>query len=157
MKIQLARLQNKSCEWAELGARDYSKKISAIVQFEEVQIKSKSADRESAEAKKQAEGESLLRYVEVSDHLVLFDEKGRNFKSSREFSQFFLKVMGAGKKRAILAIGGPYGFSDAVRARANDQISFSGLTFNHHLARVVALEQIYRALSIWKNLPFHND
>jgi 23S rRNA (pseudouridine1915-N3)-methyltransferase len=157
MKIQLARLQNKGCDWADRAASEYSQKISAMVAFEEIAIKSKSADRESADAKRAAEAEAILKTIDSSDDLILFDEKGRSFKSSRDFSEQFLKIMGRGKKRAVFLIGGPYGFDPSLQKRANDRISFSGLTFNHHLARVVALEQIYRALAIWKNLPYHND
>lgn len=157
MKILLARLQNKSCEWADVASGEYLKKIAAIIQFEEIQIKSKAISRDRAEAKREAEGEAILKCVEPSDRLILFDEKGQSFKSSRDFSNYFVKILASGRRRFVFCIGGPYGFSSEVKARADDEISFSGLTFNHHLARVVALEQIYRALSIWKNLPYHND
>ncbi len=157
MKVRLAVIQNKSTAWADAAAGEYQKKISAILKFEELTIKSKNLERSAAAAKKSAEGESLLKNIEASDHLILFEEKGRQFESSVDFSKYLVKVLGSGKRNLTFAIGGPYGFSDSVRERANEKISLSNLTMNHHLARVAALEQIYRALSIWKNLPYHNE
>jgi 23S rRNA (pseudouridine1915-N3)-methyltransferase len=156
MKLALAVVQNKSEPWAELAANEYKKKISGFLTFDELIVKSKSVERDDANFKKDFEGKALLKAVSPSDALFIFDERGRAFKNSVQFSEFLVKHMGSGKTRLVFAIGGPYGFSEDVRERADASLSLSTLTFNHHLARVAALEQIYRALTIWKGLPYHN-
>lgn len=157
MKVKLAVIQNKSAAWADLAASDYAKKIGAIISFTEESIKSKSVDRADQESKKKFEGEAVLKKISSSDHLVLFDERGRQFNNSIEFSSALVKLLSSGKKSIVFVIGGPYGFSHELKERANELISLSNLTMNHHLARVAALEQIYRGLAIYKNLPYHND
>jgi 23S rRNA (pseudouridine1915-N3)-methyltransferase len=155
MKLRLLYLRGQSAAWVETGAADFAKKISGVVPFVEESIRSPSVERERAEEKTKAEGEALLKNIEKNERLILFDEKGREFKDSRQFSTYLVKGLSAG--RLTFAIGGPYGFSSAVRERADGEIRLATLTMNHHIARLAALEQIYRGLAIWKNLPYHNE
>ena len=60
-------------------------------------------------------------------------------------------------KDLTLVIGGPYGFSDAVYARANGTISFSQMTFSHQMIRIMAIEQLYRAMTILRGEPYHHE
>ncbi len=60
-------------------------------------------------------------------------------------------------RRLVFAIGGPYGFSQAVYARANEQISLSRLTFSHQMVRLVFVEQLYRACTIIKGEKYHHE
>jgi 23S rRNA (pseudouridine1915-N3)-methyltransferase len=66
------------------------------------------------------------------------------------------RVLESGKSRLVFVIGGAYGFSDEVYARADMKWSLSALTFNHWLAQLAALEQVYRGLTILKGIPYHN-
>jgi 23S rRNA (pseudouridine1915-N3)-methyltransferase len=158
MKLALAIIQKKQSDpWVDTAASIYKKKISNIAAFEELTVKSKNFEREDARQKQDFEGKALLKIISPSDLFFIFDERGKEFKNSVQFSEFLVKQMGSGKSRLVFAIGGPYGFSDEVRERADQSLRLSNLTFNHHLARIVALEQIYRGLSIWKNLPYHNE
>jgi len=158
MKLTLIYLKGQSSDWAEAGCSEFVKKISLMTPFEEMAIKAPSRDRGQAAEKKEAEGEALLKKLDKpGDKLILFDEKGRAFESSRKFSEYLVKKIGSGSGRLVFAIGGPYGFSDAVRQRAEESVMLSTLTMNHHVARIMALEQLYRAISISKNLPYHND
>src|SRR5690606_17078793 len=131
--------------------------ISYFYPTTRVAIKSKSKDRENSEDKKQAESEAILAKLQSGDTLILFDESGKNFKSSREFSENLVRVLESKSGRIVFLIGGPYGFTEALRKKAFARWSLSGLTMNHHIAQVAGLEQIYRALTIWKGLPYHND
>ena len=88
--------------------------------------------------------------------LHLFDEQGDSF-SSREFADFLEKKMLSGLKELVFVIGGPYGFSDEVYEKANSKISLSKMTFSHQLARLLCVEQIYRAFTIIKGEPYHHD
>ncbi|MGB5654201.1 MAG: 23S rRNA (pseudouridine(1915)-N(3))-methyltransferase RlmH, partial [Robiginitalea sp.] len=99
---------------------------------------------------------ALLGRIRPGDTVWLLDEKGREF-SSREFSEQLQKTMNAGPKRLVLIIGGAYGHGDELLARANAKVSLSRMTFNHQVVRLLALEQLYRAFSILKGDPYHND
>ena len=78
---------------------------------------------------------------------TLLDEHGKEMKSM-EFSAYIEKKMQTVGKRLVFVVGGPYGFSDEVYARANGKISLSKMTFPHDLIRLVFCEQLYRAYSI---------
>ena len=98
----------------------------------------------------------ILRLVAPTDRLVLFDERGREL-SSKAFASYIERVMVSGERRMIFVIGGPYGFSDEVYARANDRVSLSQMTFSHQMVRLFAVEQLYRAQTILRGEPYHHD
>ena len=107
------------------------------------------------EQQKQAEGELILRAVPQSAELILLDEHGREYRSI-EFAQQIQKKMSSGRD-IFFAIGGPYGFSQAVYARANSKISLSQMTFSHQMVRLFLIEQIYRAMTILRGEPYHHE
>ena len=156
MKIELIYLKGKTEPWAETACKELETKISYFFEFNRVEIKAKSEPRSHAKDKTAAEGQSLLAKISKNDFLILFDEKGREFSSSVEFSNKLVSLLSGSKNRLIFAIGGPYGFSQEVLDRAQQKWSLGRLTMNHHVAQVMAMEQIYRALTIWKGLPYHN-
>ena len=105
---------------------------------------------------KQLEGEAILKNIVDGDFLVLMDERGAQY-TSIEFSQWLQKRMLSGVKRLVLVIGGPYGFSEEVYARADQKISLSKMTFSHQIIRAIFAEQLYRAFSILHNEPYHHE
>lgn len=107
------------------------------------------------EQQKQAEGELILRAVTPSTELILLDEHGKEYRSV-EFAQVMQKKMSAGRD-VVFAIGGPYGFSEAVYERANGKISLSQMTFSHQMVRLFLIEQIYRAMTILRGEPYHHE
>lgn len=157
MKLALAYLSGAREPYAEEAQAVFAKKIGHFLPFEILPIKAKSAARDQAEAKRRAESELILGKVAPDDFLWLFDEKGRQCKDSKDYSAHLVRAIESGKKRTLMVIGGPYGFTPELKARAQLLVSLSSLTFNHPVARIVALEQTYRALCIWKNLPYHNE
>ena len=74
-----------------------------------------------------------------------------------EYAQWLQKRMLSGVKRLVLVIGGPYGFSDEVYARADQKISLSKMTFSHQIVRAIFAEQLYRAFTILNNEPYHHE
>lgn len=110
----------------------------------------------SAENRKKAEGKAILTQLKPGDHALLLDEKGKQY-TSVEFAQYLEKKMTAGIKRLAFVIGGAYGFSDEVYDRITEKISLSKMTFSHQMIRGFALEQIYRAMTILRNEPYHNE
>lgn len=103
-----------------------------------------------------AEGEMLLRQFAEGDYVVLLDERGEEMRSV-EFAYWLQKRMNSGMRRLLLVIGGPYGFSEAVYARANAKLSLSRMTFSHQIVRALFAEQIYRAFTILHNEPYHHE
>lgn len=105
---------------------------------------------------KAKEAEQLIKRIQPQDLVWLLDEKGKSF-DSRGLAAHIQKGMNSGPKRLIFIIGGAFGFDPEIRKRANDSISLSKLTFNHQVVRLMTVEQLYRAFSILKGDPYHND
>ena len=104
----------------------------------------------------QKEGELILSKLKPDDGLILLDERGERF-SSVQFSVFLDQTLQMPYKNLIFQVGGAFGFSKEVYARANTKISLSPMTFSHQMIRLFFLEQLYRAMSILKNEPYHNE
>ena len=104
---------------------------------------------------KKCEGEAILRLLSESDYVVTLDERGRQM-TSVDFAFWMQKRMNSGLKRLCFIIGGPYGFSDEVYARANGSLSLSAMTFSHQIVRAIFVEQLYRAFTILNNEPYHH-
>lgn len=133
----------------------YTKKISNYIGFEIRRLKSKKLDRDSSDAKREFESADILKAIGRDDFVIVCDEAGDEMNSV-EFSKKLTRQIESGSKKIVVVIGGAFGINDAVKARANFKFSLSKLTFNHEVARLVVLEQLYRALCIWKNIPYHN-
>ncbi|MFZ4753774.1 MAG: 23S rRNA (pseudouridine(1915)-N(3))-methyltransferase RlmH [Chitinophagaceae bacterium] len=105
---------------------------------------------------KQKEGELILSKLRPDDRLILLDERGKIF-SSIGFSEFIQGQMNQGQKQLVFVIGGAYGFSEEVYKKASYKISLSEMTFSHQLIRIVFMEQMYRAMTILNNHPYHHE
>ena len=101
-----------------------------------------------------AESVKLLGAIEKDDFVVLLDERGREL-ASPQLADFISARQQAGNKRLAFVIGGFAGVSDAVKQRADLQLSLSRMTLTHELARVILTEQIYRAFTLLAGLPYH--
>lgn len=157
MKLIFAAFESKSPGWVSQGREEYIQKISHFFPLEWRSLKTPSLDRDEALTKQKKEAETLLKFLEPSDFLILFDEAGTNFSDSKQFSEHLKRVVESGKSRAIFVIGGPYGFHEEIKKRAQARWSLSKLTLNHWIAQLTALEQIYRGFTILKGLPYHNS
>ncbi len=135
---------------------DYQKRLGHYVKFEfDIILDIKNTKNLSEAKQKQKEGELILRKLQPTDHLVLLDEHGKGYSSVR-FSEFLQKKMNSGIKTLVFVIGGPYGFSEAVYAKASGKLSLSAMTFSHQMIRLFFVEQLYRAYTILRNEPYHH-
>jgi 23S rRNA (pseudouridine1915-N3)-methyltransferase len=135
----------------------YEKRLQHYIKFQSQIIPDiKNSKNLSETQQKDKEGELILAQLQPSDALILLDEKGKQY-TSVEFSQFLQKKMNSGIKNLVLAIGGPYGFSEAVYKRANGKISLSKMTFSHQMVRLFLVEQLYRGFTILRNEPYHHE
>ncbi len=135
---------------------DYVERISHYMPFEVVTIPElKNTKKLSEEQQKEAEGELILKQLQPSDTVVLLDEHGREYRSV-DFARW-LEQKQQTARRLVFIIGGPYGFSQAVYQRANEQLSLSKMTFSHQMIRLTFTEQLYRACTIIKGEPYHHE
>ncbi|WP_315061003.1 23S rRNA (pseudouridine(1915)-N(3))-methyltransferase RlmH [Capnocytophaga leadbetteri] len=135
----------------------YEKRLSYYINFElQLLPDIKNSKSLSEEQQKIKEGELILSYVEPSHHLILLDERGKEY-TSIAFADELQKKMNTGIKQLTFVIGGPYGFSQAVYQRANSKLALSKLTFSHQMIRLFFVEQLYRAFTILRNEPYHHQ
>ena len=157
MKISLLVI-GKTAEKSMAALIDnYVRRINCYSPFEIIHLTdAKNTKNMSEEQQKICEGVSLLKKLESSDYVVLLDEHGKEF-TSMEFSRYIEKKTHNVPKRLAFVVGGPYGFSEDVKQRANEKISLSKMTFSHEMVRLFFVEQIYRAMTILNNEPYHHE
>ena len=143
--------------FAAEGIKEYSRRLARYVPFVVSELPDVRSTRAmTEELQKEREGTMILDKISPADFVVLLDERGRQF-SSVEFASYMEKLMGSGRKRMVFVIGGPYGFSEDVYARADAKLSLSRMTFNHEMVRMFFVEQIYRAMTILRGEPYHHE
>ena len=136
--------------------KEYENRLRHYIKFElDIIPDIKNAKNLSEVQQKEKEGELIIKKLTNTDVMILLDENGKQF-GSVEFSNYLQKKMNSGIKQLVLVIGGPYGFSDAIYAKAQGKISLSKMTFSHQMVRLFVVEQLYRAFTILKNEPYHH-
>jgi len=156
MKIELWAIGKTSEKYLETGLGIFEKRLQHYLPFQSLilpDVKTKTSD--GALLKKE-EGKMLLAKLAPDDYLVLLDEHGLEF-TSMGFAQWLERRLTASNRKMVFLIGGAFGFSPDVYARANEQIALSQLTFSHQMVRLFFLEQLYRAMTILRNEPYHNE
>lgn len=132
--------------------QDYRKRLTyPTLQVHE--IKSQSLQKEE-------EAKNILQKVQdickdSSRYLVVLDSRGKNF-SSQAFSSWLYDLLESGKGKLIFIIGGANGLHPKIFEQAGEQLSLSAFTFPHRLSRIILIEQIYRAQTIYLGHPYHH-
>lgn len=156
MKITLLVVGKTTDPRLQALIEDYQQRLKHYIPFEFVVVPDiKNAKTLSQEQLKSAEGQAILSFLTPTMDVLLLDEHGREFRSI-EYADFLQKKMGSGKDLTLI-IGGAYGFSKEVYARANGKIALSQMTFSHQMIRLMAIEQIYRAMTILRGEPYHHE
>ena len=136
---------------------DYVSRTKHFISFDmEVIPELKNTKSLSMEQQKEKEGEMILKALQPGDVVVLLDEHGKEFRSI-EFADWVGRKMHTVNKRLVFIIGGPYGFSPKVYEVAQEKISLSKMTFSHQMIRLIFVEQLYRAMTILNNNPYHHE
>ncbi len=157
MKIKLVVIGKTDDRHIIEGLVKYQTRLKHYISFEYIELPDVKKNRNlSQEQQKKMEGTILLNTINPGDFVVLLDEKGKMF-TSREFAAYTEKRMISGTKHMVFIIGGPFGFSDEIYNMANAKVSLSKMTFSHQLVRLIFFEQLYRAMTILKNEPYHHD
>ena len=156
MKITLLLVGKTADKIYTHGIDDYTKRINHYIPFNiKVIPEIKNSKNLTEKQQKEKEGELILKNIEDKSLTVLLDEHGREMRSV-EFA-LWLENKQLTARHLTFVIGGPYGFSDAVYARADGKLSLSRMTFSHQMVRLIFTEQIYRACTIMKNEPYHHE
>lgn len=136
---------------------DYQKRLSFYIKFDlEIIPDIKNVKNLSENQQKEKEGELILSKLSPTDQLILLDENGKTF-SSMAFAEELQKRMNMGIKTLVFVIGGPYGFSETIYAKAHGKIALSMMTFSHQMVRLFFIEQLYRGFTILRNEPYHHQ
>lgn len=102
------------------------------------------------------EADTILKQLSPGDHVVLLDERGKEYRSV-DFAAYLNKLMVGSMQHVVFVVGGPFGFEETVYQRANSRLSLSKMTFSHQMVRLFFVEQLYRAFSILKGEPYHHE
>ncbi|MCR5645017.1 MAG: 23S rRNA (pseudouridine(1915)-N(3))-methyltransferase RlmH [Bacteroidales bacterium] len=157
MKILLLVIGKTDEDYLVTGIKKYVGRLGHYTPFELKEIPDiRNRKTLSEEQQKKAESFLLLQQLQPSDHVVLLDERGKQY-TSIEFSELIEKRSASGVKRLVFLIGGPYGFAQEVYDRADALLSLSPMTFSHQMVRLVFVEQLYRAFTILKGEPYHHS
>ena len=136
---------------------DYVARTKHFTQFDmEVIPELKNTKSLSMEQQKEKEAELILKSLQPGDVVVLLDEHGKEFRSI-EFADWVERKMHTVNKRLVFIIGGPYGFAPKIYEVAQEKISLSKMTFSHQMIRLIFVEQLYRAMTILNNNPYHHE
>ena len=134
---------------------EFEKRLSRYCRLEIVEVADEQAPEKLSEAQKKqvmlAEWEKLNKKIKENDFVVALDSRGKKFSSS-SFADFIDKN---NDKQIVFILGGSLGFCNEALLRANVKCSLSDMTFTHSMARVILVEQVYRAFRIIKNEPYH--
>ena len=157
MKISLIVIGKTDASYFVDAINEYKNRLVHYIPFEmEIIPDIKNVKNLREEQQKEKEGELILKMLQPGDYLVLLDEHGKSF-TSMEFATYLERKMHVVSKRLVFVIGGPYGFSEAVYKAASEKISLSKMTFSHQMIRLIFVEQIYRAMTILNNEPYHHE
>ena len=158
MKIHLVGIGKVKEPYLRDGINEYLRRLSGfcslqITEYPEYRMKDNPSLSDISSGCQQ-EGKWLLKAAEPAGLIIALDPKGRSF-SSEDLANKFKEWEIEGLHQIAIIIGGPHGLSDVIRNRADFLISLSKMTFPHQLVRLILLEQIYRAYTINRGMPYH--
>ena len=146
--------RTRESHWQAAEAR-YLARIRRYVTVEEVSVKEASLPSlKNEELVRRTEAEALLAKLDRREFVVLLDLEGRQM-TSEAFARFLEQKGMEGAQRLVFVVGGPFGVAEVLRQRADLRLSLSPMTLPHELAKVVLLEQLYRALTILRGEKYH--
>jgi len=154
MKIEFWVLGKTTFKYLDEGCQDYIKRLNRLTDFQMFVLPDIKANDPRTFMTKEAG--QILAKLRPEDQLILLDERGKMYNSI-SFAREIERRQMLHQKRVIFLVGGAYGFDEAVYNRSNALLSLSQMTFSHQLVRVLFLEQLYRAFTIIKGLPYHHE
>jgi 23S rRNA (pseudouridine1915-N3)-methyltransferase len=153
--VTVGKLKEK---YLKMGIDEYLKRLNGYAKVEVIEVADEKAPEELSESEmiqvKQKEGERILAKISQDTYVIALAINGK-MQSSEELADTLDKLATYGKSKIAFIIGGSLGLSEEVLKRANEQLSFSKMTFPHQLMKLILVEQIYRAYRINRGEPYH--
>ncbi len=146
MKLRLVSFRGATTTWADLASAEYGKRLQHYFPFEEKTFKAASAVEDAAR---------LRRELGPRARLVVLDERGEDLDSPG-LARWLEAAAATGAAELVFVIGGPYGHDPVLRGEAWRCLRLSAMVLNHAVARVVLIEQLYRACTIRAGEPYHH-
>ncbi len=155
MKIKIIALGKIKEKFLKEGIDEFLKRLTPyaaveVIELSPVEIK----DEHLIERALDEEGEKILSYIKPQSYVITMEIKGKEL-SSEEFAEKIVELTNDGQGEIVFVIGSSCGISKNVSARANFKMSMSKMTFLHQFARLILIEQIYRAFKIIKGETYH--
>jgi 23S rRNA (pseudouridine1915-N3)-methyltransferase len=141
--------------WADQGCEDYLVRLRRYFPVEVVEVQEEDMNRHPLEKVLAAEGERLLKRLPPGSHVIVLDRARGKPLSSEELALKLSSLGVSGRSHVAFVLGGPLGLSPEVLERADERLSFGPITLPHALARLVLLEQLYRAVKIERGEKYH--
>ena len=152
MNLSIISVGNKPNKWEFEGINHYLKQLNNV-KIDFINVKGQQNPKRSIEEVIKLEADLILKRIPSDSFLIICDIAGDRV-SSNEFSKIFEKLMHENTK-VCFVIGGSFGLSEDLKLISNKVLSASNFTFPHRLFRIILVEQIYRAISIINNAPYH--
>lgn len=158
MNISIVTVGKLKEKYLKQGIEEYLKRLGSYAKVEVIEVPDEKAPEELSDTEmiqvKQKEGERILAKIGPDTFVIALAINGK-LKSSEELADTLDKLATYGKSKIAFVIGGSLGLSAEVLKRADEQLSFSKMTFPHQLMRLILVEQIYRAYRINRGEPYH--
>lgn len=158
MNISIVTVGKLKEKYLKMGIDEYLKRLNAYAKVEVIEVADEKAPEELSESEmlqvKQKEGDRILAKISQDTYVIALAINGK-MQSSEELAETLDKLATYGKSKIAFIIGGSLGLSEEVLKRANEQLSFSKMTFPHQLMKLILVEQIYRAYRINRGEPYH--
>ena len=155
MNFKIIYISSEKNSNIELLVKNYIKKIKHLADIDLFKIHNKNKTKKN-KFNIDYESNLIINQLSKNDINILLDEKGDVYETIK-FSKFIQEKFLYSSKKIVFIIGGAYGFNKELKKTVQKKISLSKLTFTHDMARVILIEQIYRALTVIKNIPYHNN
>ena len=154
MNFKIIYISSEKNSNIEILVNNYIKKIKHLADIDLFKIHNKNKTKKN-KFNIDCESNLIINQLSKNDINILLDEKGDVYETIK-FSKFIQEKFLYSSKKIVFIIGGAYGFNKELKKTVQKKISLSKLTFTHDMARVILIEQIYRALTVIKNIPYHN-
>lgn len=155
MKIKIIALGKIKESFLKDGINEFVKRLTPYVPIEIIEISPVEVKDENLIKKTlDEEGKKVLSCIKSDDYVITLEINGKQL-SSEDFALKINEIINSGVSELVFVTGSSYGLSNVVSERSNYKLSFSKMTFLHQFARLLLVEQIYRAFKIMKNETYH--